>query len=128
MSITGLDHFAILSSDKERTQRFYEEIVGLEVGFRPPDLSFPGLWFYAGGVPILHVVFERPIPTRETGAVDHLSFKAEGRAEVMASRLSERGIPFSMRTLERTGITQIFLRDPDNVGIEFNYPAERSAP
>lgn len=122
MAITGLDHFAILSSDADRTTRFYTEIVGLRLGFRPPDLSFPGIWLYAGETPIVHVVFDRAIPSAATGAVDHLSFRADGNADDMAVLLSERGIEFSKRTLERTGITQIFCRDPDNVGVEFNYP------
>jgi catechol 2,3-dioxygenase-like lactoylglutathione lyase family enzyme len=127
MAVTGLDHFAILSSDVQRTTQFYTEIVGLKVGFRPPDLSFPGIWLYAGDVPIVHVVFDRPIPTWETGAVDHLSFKASGDANDMAALLTSKGIEFSKRTLARTGITQIFLRDPDNVGVEFNYPAQNAA-
>jgi catechol 2,3-dioxygenase-like lactoylglutathione lyase family enzyme len=122
MAVTGLDHFAILSSDEERTTRFYTEVVGLRVGFRPPDLSFPGVWLYAGDTPIVHVVFGRPIPSVPTGAVDHLSFRAEGDADEMAALLQSRGIEFSKRTLERTGITQIFCRDPDNVGVELNYP------
>ena len=127
MAITGLDHFAILSSDAERTTRFYTEVVGLRVGFRPPDLSFPGIWLYAGETPIVHVVFERAIPTHETGAVDHLSFRAQGRADDMAALLTQRGIEFSQRTLVRTVITQIFCRDPDIVGVEFNYARYPSA-
>ena len=91
------------------------------------DLSFPGIWLYAGDVPIVHVVFDWPIPTWETGAVDHLSFKASGDANEMAALLTSKGIEFSKRTLARTGITQIFLRDPDNVGVEFNYPAQNAA-
>jgi catechol 2,3-dioxygenase-like lactoylglutathione lyase family enzyme len=117
-----LDHFAILSSDKDRTTRFYTEIVGLRVGFRPSDLSFPGIWLYAGDTPIVHVVFGRAIPSVPTGAVDHLSFRAEGDADEMASLLKSTGIEFTKRTLERTGITQIFFRDPDNVAVELNYP------
>jgi catechol 2,3-dioxygenase-like lactoylglutathione lyase family enzyme len=124
MAVTGLDHFAILSSDAQRTARFYTDIVGLQVGFRPPDLSFPGMWLYSGEVPIVHVVFEKPIPTLETGAVDHLSFKASGDANTMAARLAAHGIEFTKRTLDRTGVTQIFCRDPDNVGLEFNYPQQ----
>lgn len=127
MAITGLDHFAILSSDAERTTRFYTDIVGLRVGFRPTDLSFPGIWLYAEETPIVHVVFEREIPSFTTGAVDHLSFRASGNADDMATLLTERGIEFSKRTLVRTGITQIFCRDPDNVGVEFNYPPAAKA-
>lgn len=121
MAVTGLDHNALLSSDPARTTWFYTEVVGLVVGFRPPDLSFPGIWLYAGDAPILHVVFTRPISSKDTGAVDHLAFRAEGSADEMAARLRHHGIEFSMRTLERTGITQLFFRDPDHVGLELNF-------
>ena len=121
MVVTGLDHNALLSSDPERTTWFYTDIVGLTVGFRPPDLSFPGVWLYAGKTPIVHIVFGRPIPSTETGAVDHLAFTAIGSADDMVARLEKHGIAFTMRTLERTGVTQVFFRDPDNVGVELNF-------
>jgi catechol 2,3-dioxygenase-like lactoylglutathione lyase family enzyme len=124
MPVTGLDHFAILASDPERTKWFYSEIAGLTVGFRPPDLSFAGIWLYAGETPIIHVIFEKDIPSKMTGAVDHLSFKANGSADELVERLKANNIEFTKRTLYRTGITQVFCHDPDNVGVEFNYPAE----
>jgi catechol 2,3-dioxygenase-like lactoylglutathione lyase family enzyme len=124
MAVTGLDHNALLSSDPARTTWFYTEIVGLTVGFRPPDLTFPGVWLYAGDAPVLHIVFGRPIPSKETGAVDHLAFKATGSPDGMAARLRQHGIEFTMRTLERTGVTQLFFRDPDHVGVELNFAPE----
>ena len=35
MAVVGLDHYALLCSDPERTTRFYEHIVGLKPGPRP---------------------------------------------------------------------------------------------
>lgn len=125
MVVTGLDHNTLLSSDPARTTWFYTEIIGLEVGFRPPDLSFPGVWLYAGGSPVLHIVFGRPIASKDTGAVDHFAFKAVGAPGDMAARLEQHGIAYEMRTLERSGITQLFFRDPDNVAIEFNFQPAR---
>jgi catechol 2,3-dioxygenase-like lactoylglutathione lyase family enzyme len=121
MVVTGLDHNALLSSDPARTIWFYTEILGLAVGFRPPDLTFQGAWLYAGTAPVVHIVFDRPIPSKETGAVDHLAFSAVGSAHDMAARLQRHGIEFTMRTLERTGVTQVFFRDPDHVGVEINF-------
>lgn len=120
MAVVGLDHYALLSSNPERTTRFYEDIIGLKVGPRP-KLSFPGIWLYAGERPIVHIIFERAIPTRETGAVDHLAFIAQGNVEEMHDKLRRNNIEFTSRVIERTGVTQVFFRDPDNVGVELNY-------
>jgi catechol 2,3-dioxygenase-like lactoylglutathione lyase family enzyme len=120
MAVVGLDHYALLSSDPERTTRFYSEIVGLKVGPRP-TLSFPGVWLYAGDYPIVHVIFDKAIPTKETGAVDHLAFVAKGSVEETLATLEKNGIEFTSRLIERTGVTQVFFRDPDNVGVELNF-------
>lgn len=120
MPVVGLDHYAILSSDPKRTETFYTEVVGLTVGFRP-DLSFPGVWLYAGGEPIVHVIHGKDIPTKETGAVDHLALKATGSVDETLATLDRHDVEYSMRKLERTGVTQVFFRDPDNVGVELNF-------
>ena len=124
MPVIGLDHYALLSSDPERTTRFYTEVVGLEVGFRP-ELSFPGVWLYAGPEPVVHVIFGKPIPSRDTGAVDHLALKATGDVDETLGRLKSRGVEYSMRHLQRTGVTQVFFRDPDGVGVELNFAGAR---
>lgn len=120
MAVVGLDHYALLSSDPERTTRFYEDIVGLKSGPRP-KLSFPGVWLYAGEVPIVHIIFGKTIPTKETGAVDHLAFIAKGSVDEIHDLLRRNGIEFTSRVIERTGVTQVFFRDPDNVGVELNF-------
>jgi catechol 2,3-dioxygenase-like lactoylglutathione lyase family enzyme len=120
MAVVGLDHYALLSSDPERTTRFYEQIVGLKAGPRP-KLSFPGVWLYAGDVPIVHIIFDKAIPTKATGAVDHLAFIAKGSVEEIQETLRANGIEFTSRVIERTGVTQVFFRDPDNVGVELNF-------
>jgi len=121
--IAGLDHYALLSSDPERTTRFYSEIVGLKVGHRP-KLSFPGVWLYAGDQPIVHIIFDKAIPSKETGAVDHLAFVAKGSVEEALETLRKNNIEFTSRVIERTGVTQVFFRDPDNVGVELNFAPE----
>lgn len=120
MAVTGLDHYALLTSDIGRTTRFYTDVVGLEVGYRP-ELSFKGVWFYAGGQPIVHIIEGKPIATRGTGAVDHLALKATGDVDVALQRIKAHGVEYTMRVLERTGVTQVFFRDPDGVGVELNF-------
>src|SRR4051812_1493389 len=120
MPVTGLDHYALLTSDVGRTTRFYTDVVGLEVGFRP-KMTFEGVWLYAGGQPIVHIIAGKPIATKETGAVDHLALKAIGSVDKTLENIKAHGVEFTMRVLERTGVTQVFFRDPDGVGVELNF-------
>lgn len=120
MAVVGLDHYALLTTDPERTTRFYVDVVGLRVGPRP-QLSFRGVWLYAGEQPIVHIIFDKEVPTRETGAVDHLAFVARGSVDETLETLRRHGIEFTSRLIERTGVTQVFFRDPDNVGVELNF-------
>jgi catechol 2,3-dioxygenase-like lactoylglutathione lyase family enzyme len=120
MPVTGLDHYALLTSDVDKTTRFYTEVVGLEVGFRP-KMTFEGVWLYAGGQPIVHIIAGKPIKTRETGAVDHLALKAVGNVDETLANIKSHGVEYTMRVLERTGVTQVFFHDPDGVGVELNF-------
>ena len=122
MSITvqGLDHFSVISSNPESTVGFYRDLLGLEEGPRP-KLSFPGVWLYAASQPVLHVIFERPFAPGATGAFDHVAFAVSGSPSETEAKLSAAGIKFESRLIERTRTYQIFLRDPDGVGVELNF-------
>ena len=58
MPLGTLQHFTIEPSDLERTKAFYVDVLGLEVGERPP-LDFPGYWLYSGGVATVHLMGTR---------------------------------------------------------------------
>ena len=60
MPIGKLDHYSIRTLDIEASRRFYTEVMGFEVGFRPA-FDFPGLWLYNGAtVPgsygVVHII------------------------------------------------------------------------
>jgi catechol 2,3-dioxygenase-like lactoylglutathione lyase family enzyme len=141
MPVGRLDHYSIRTLDIERSRRFYTEVMGFQVGFRPP-FRFPGLWLYNGApypestgvVHIIGIDAEDPEGLREylgardpdtlkgTGTVDHMAFTATGLGE-MRERLGRHGIPYRERTVPAVGLHQLFLEDPSNVTIELNYPA-----
>ena len=54
MSIARLDHYLVLAEDLEATRDFYTEVLGLEVGPRPP-FGFVGYWLYAAGHACVHL-------------------------------------------------------------------------
>ncbi|HYZ34781.1 MAG TPA: VOC family protein [Crenalkalicoccus sp.] len=132
MGLQGLNHYTIRPAALERTREFYEEVLGLQVGYRPP-LDFPGYWLYCGGQPTVHLIGPRqrdahlPRQPGETGLLDHIAFTCTGLAE-MKRRLAERGIAYEERILPRDRQTQLFLHDPDGVAVELNYPPEETPP
>jgi catechol 2,3-dioxygenase-like lactoylglutathione lyase family enzyme len=141
MPIGKLDHYSIRTLDVEASRRFYTEVMGFDVGFRPP-FDFPGLWLYNGPqypesygvVHIIGVDLNDPRGLKEylgdrdleslkgTGTVDHMAFCATGLAE-MRERLKRLNVAYRERTVPTLGLHQVFFEDPSSVTIELNYPA-----
>jgi catechol 2,3-dioxygenase-like lactoylglutathione lyase family enzyme len=124
MSVVSLNHYNVLTADLEGMRRFYEEVVGLKTGPRPP-FSFPGLWLYAGdGTPVLHLVgIPSPPQAADTGAIDHIAFVCKDFAEAR-SRIDRLGIPYRETVVPASGTRQLFVTDPEGVRIEMNFPTE----
>ena len=131
MPLGGLQHYTIEPQDLERTKNFYVDVLGLEIGDRPP-LDFPGYWLYSGGAPKVHLLGPRKpregIVVRgtkkkfkDTGRFDHIAFAASDIAGVR-KRLKTKKVKFREQVIPRTGGQQIFLYDPDGVGVELNFP------
>jgi catechol 2,3-dioxygenase-like lactoylglutathione lyase family enzyme len=125
-SIKGLDHWAIVTKDEGRCVAFYEGVLGLKIGPRP-KLSFQGVWFYSGDVPIVHVITDRPFEAGKTGAFDHIAFAMQGSHAEMEKTLRDSAIAFESRLIERTGIYQIACKDPDGCGVELNFQGVKAA-
>ena len=53
--------------------------------------------------------------------VDHIAFAATD-VDAVRKRLQANNISFREQIVPRTGDTQIFLYDPDGVGVELNFP------
>ncbi len=131
MPLGRLQHFTIEPQDLQRSKDFYVDVLGLEVGERPP-LDFPGYWLYSGGIATVHLMGTRKpregIIVRgtdriyvDTGRFDHIAFAAADLAS-MRNRLQAKGIKFRESVVPRTGDTQFFLHDPDGIGVELNFP------
>jgi catechol 2,3-dioxygenase-like lactoylglutathione lyase family enzyme len=131
MGLDALNHYTIRPVDLEATRAFYVEVLGLEVGDRPP-LGFPGYWLYCGGQPKVHLIgpWERdahlPRERGGTGLLDHIAFSCTGLPD-MKARLAKLGIEHEERVIPRDRQTQLFLYDPDGVAVELNYPPAETA-
>lgn len=127
-----MEHFLVLTHDIEKTKDFYCEGLGMKVGFRP-ELEFPGYWIYLGEVPVVHIAehaayidwtAEVGIPISSgppgTGALDHIAFNCEDYDAVKRS-LQSKGFELSSNELPEIRLRQIFLADPNGLGIELNF-------
>jgi catechol 2,3-dioxygenase-like lactoylglutathione lyase family enzyme len=125
MGLEALNHYTIRTADLERTKDFYVNVLGLPVGERPP-LGFPGYWLYCGDMPTVHLVGPRDgddgaRTAGKTGLFDHIAFSCRGLSDVR-SRLAKHDVHYTERVVPRDGQTQLFLVDPDGVGVELNFP------
>ena len=145
MPVGKLDHYSIRTPEVEASRRFYTEVMGFAVGFRPP-FKFPGIWLYNGAqypetTGVVHIIGidsndpqglkdylgDRDVTSLQgTGTVDHMAFVATGLAD-MRARLQNHGIAFRERTVPALGIHQVFFEDPSGVTLELNYPAAETA-
>lgn len=122
MSVTGMNHFTVLTDDVDGTVRFYDELLGLSPGPRPP-LPFPGAWLYSGGAAILHVVGDRPAAELRPGVIDHMAFASRDLGGSVA-RLKARGIKYSCRQQVGSGVWQVFFLDPNGAKVELDFAAD----
>jgi catechol 2,3-dioxygenase-like lactoylglutathione lyase family enzyme len=145
MPIGRLDHYSIRTLDIAASERFYTQVMGFQVGPRPP-FKFPGLWLYNGApqpgsngvVHIIGIDVNDPAGLIEylgdidleklkdgTGTVDHIAFLATGRNDLVA-RCAAHGITYRERTVPSLALHQVFMEDPSGVTIELNYPASEA--
>ena len=127
--IKALHHVSLLISDRDRSQRFYQEILGLTLIERPP-LKFDGLWFALCGdggdgddgddpSQQLHLLLlpenmpQRTLP-EHVGRDSHFALLVDDLSAYI-DRANKAGIA---HTMSRSGRDAAFLRDPDGNGIE----------
>ena len=142
MPIGKLDHYSIRTLDLDASRRFYTEVMGFEVGFRP-QFDFPGVWLYNGALypdscGVVHIIGidpdnpeglkaylgDRDVASLEgTGTVDHMAFAATGLADIR-KRLARNGVAYRERSVPGLGLHQVFFEDPSGVTIELNLPAD----
>lgn len=126
MSIVRLDHYNIAPKDMEATVKFYVDVIGLTVGYRP-DFGVDGYWLYAGDRSVLHLLGNEERETGPTGRVDHIAFWGSGVSD-MITRLKTQGVPYKLRTIESAKMHQIFVTDVDGVDIEIGFPSHEPVP
>lgn len=122
--LSGISHIDLTVTDRDRSERFYTEVIGFEVvrradepGVRVADMRHRDL--------DVEVCAREPVagdgsPFDElrTG-LDHLSFRVATRAELerWQEHFDRRGVPYTPIVDAPYGSVVVF-RDPDNIQLE----------
>jgi len=135
MPVTSLNHYLIVSRNLERSKKFYQDVLGLEVAERP-DFGFPGYWLKTGDNICVHLASQDPNKIRDqfllkkhpkgtngSGSVDHIAFLAQN-PEAVRERIQKNKVEMHYRSFPDAKLFQIFLKDPDDVTIELNFLGE----
>ena len=121
MAITGMNHFTIVTDSLEETVQFYQELLGLKTGYRPP-MSFPGAWMYCADEAVLHIINKDTLPAEKAGILDHMAFSATDLNGTLAT-LKSRGLTYDLRRQQATGVWQLFFHDPNGARVELDFEA-----
>ncbi len=142
MAISHLEHFLVVARDYEETVNWYIDNLGFAKGPHPDfgdDVEVT--WLYLGERDIIHIVPPRPddVPGEKPDPnaapqeiaqggrpIHHIAFRAENRKE-MTARLTERGITYLEQQASKQDLYQVFIRDPNGITVELNFPAEDAA-
>jgi catechol 2,3-dioxygenase-like lactoylglutathione lyase family enzyme len=137
MPITDINHYLVVSKNLERSKKFYQEVLGLQLAAERPDFGFPGYWLKAGDAICVHLASQAPNKIRDrfllkkhpkgttgSGSVDHIAFLAKDPHEVR-SRIEKNKVEMHFRSFPDGKLFQIFLKDPDDVTVELNFLGER---
>ena len=135
MPVTAINHYLVVSKNLERSKKFYEQVLGLELAERP-DFGFPGYWLKTGDNICVHLASQDPNKIRDnfllkkhpkgttgSGSVDHIAFLAQNPEEVR-NRIQKNKVEMHFRSFPDAKLFQIFLKDPDDVTIELNFLGE----
>ena len=135
MPVTAINHYLVVSKNLERSKKFYQEVLGLELAERP-DFGFPGYWLKTGDNICVHLASQNPNRIRDSfllkkhpkgttgsGSVDHIAFLAQD-PEAVRNRIQKNKVEMHFRSFPDAKLFQIFLKDPDDVTIELNFLGE----
>jgi len=131
MGLKRIEHYNIHTTKLAETIAFYADVLGMKSGDRPP-FAFPGAWVYLGDTPVLHLVDVSGSRKSDragqhgTGTLDHIAFEAVGLEE-MRAQLKRLDVAYQERIVPRSGVTQVFVEDPNGLTLELNYAETASA-
>ncbi|MTI45331.1 glyoxalase/bleomycin resistance protein/dioxygenase superfamily protein [Roseibium hamelinense] len=117
-----LDHVNLRTANLGAMVTWYEEVVGLKAGPRPP-FSFPGAWLYAGNQPVVHLVEVETPAKGEEPRIEHFALSSIG-LEAFLKHLKSKNVPYRLGQIPGMQITQVNIFDPDENHIHVDFHGE----
>ncbi|MEO1190748.1 MAG: VOC family protein [Pseudomonadota bacterium] len=122
----AFDHVNIRTANLERAVAFYEEVLGMTSGKRPP-FPFPGAWMYIGEQALVHLVAIDEAPdlphAPEALRLEHFAFRGEDLGGQRA-RLAKAGVAVEEVLVPGFNILQLNFYDPDGNHIHVDFKPE----
>lgn len=106
----------------EELKNFYENVLGLRTGWRPPFQS-TGHWLYLGDTPVVHLVEDERVEgsaRARSPIVDHVAFLCTG-LRAFEELLRAREIVFRRTEVPATSLVQLLFVDPAGNGVELQF-------
>jgi catechol 2,3-dioxygenase-like lactoylglutathione lyase family enzyme len=138
MPISHLEHYLIVAQDYQATCQWYIDHLGFRKGPHPDfGKAVEVTWLYLGDRDIIHVVPPRPGDTprpapdpnatpkeiaQGSRPIHHIAFRAANRIE-MTDHFKKHGITYLEQQASRQDLYQVFVRDPNGITVELNFPA-----
>lgn len=122
MTLLRLDHVNIRTANLAAMVDWYETVLGMTSGARPP-FSFPGAWLYVGDAPVVHLVGVDQAARGDDPKLEHFALAAEGLKTFLA-RLDTTGTPYRLGKIPGADIVQVNVFDPDGNHIHVDFSGE----
>lgn len=126
MALIQFDHVNIQTANLAAMSAFYDQVLGLPAGYRPP-FRFGGAWHYCGDTAVVHLV-ETPAPPDPVGhpRLEHFALRADGMAAFL-DRLRRHGVAYRIAVVPEIEIRQVNLHDPDGNHIHIDFGPHEQA-
>ena len=125
MQVKKLDHVNIHTANVDRMVEWYERVLGMKSGERPP-FPFPGAWLYCGGEPTIHLVGVSKQPETTGLQLEHFAFSATGLKDFLEC-LNRENVRYDARRVPRSDGVQINVWDPDGNHIHIDFEGPETA-
>ncbi len=114
-----LDHVTIETRDAPVMIGFFESILGVKEGYRPP---FPtrGHWLYLDDKPVIHLSLTSRAADFPRGIFNHVAFSLF-EFEPALARIKASGYRYEYLDIPDTDLGQVFIYGPEGVKIELQY-------
>ena len=122
MQLGRFDHVNVRTADIERMVAWYERVLGMTTGQRPP-FPFPGAWLYVGDHPSVHLVGVTTPPEVSGLRLEHFAFQAKGLNKFVG-QLKACGERYDIGLVPGFGIVQVNVWDPDGNHIHIDFAPE----